>query len=333
MHTNLSRKWTFLPGHAAHTEYRRRLQKHGESSSNPHPEYLDYGILETEGTSLLGNDEEPSFEIRRSCLEWCSQNNIEYIEACASNVDFDKCLSVYGDSQGVERLYGALSAHMWPGMILKSGNVFSQPSPPVKDLSDEESEYEIEYEVLSRGSAEPLDDEWVAFNEAPQTTYAAAGPSVNGIISVQSRNENKETINPDETQTSDSNVRSQESVTEGTEVLVQEDSGGKLKEAPLQESETNATTVLLREISEEKSAESPPHESEISRAPFQEESEASPFGEDMHLGYEDLERLMCEINLMRENSRLMPDFQRKEMAAKLALKMATMFADSDDEDF
>jgi alpha- and gamma-adaptin-binding protein p34 len=36
-------------------------------------------------------------------------------------------LSVYGDVQGVERLFGALSAHMWPGMILKSGNRIPAP--------------------------------------------------------------------------------------------------------------------------------------------------------------------------------------------------------------
>lgn len=30
--------------------------------------------------------------------------------------------------QGVDRLYGALSAHMWPGMILKSGNKIINPS-------------------------------------------------------------------------------------------------------------------------------------------------------------------------------------------------------------
>lgn len=42
-------------------------------------------------------------------------------------------LSVDGDSQGVERLYGALSAHMWPGMILKSGDRISQPSLPQKE--------------------------------------------------------------------------------------------------------------------------------------------------------------------------------------------------------
>uniref|UniRef100_A0A804I277 Uncharacterized protein n=2 Tax=Musa acuminata subsp. malaccensis TaxID=214687 RepID=A0A804I277_MUSAM len=40
----------------------------------------------------------------------------------------DKCLLVDGDIQGIDRLYGALSAHMWPGMILKSGNKTTNPS-------------------------------------------------------------------------------------------------------------------------------------------------------------------------------------------------------------
>lgn len=38
-----------------------------------------------------------------------------------------------GDSQGLERLFGALSAHMWPGMILKSGNKITTPSLVEKD--------------------------------------------------------------------------------------------------------------------------------------------------------------------------------------------------------
>lgn len=36
-------------------------------------------------------------------------------------------LSVNGDVQGVERFFGALSAHMWPGMILKSGSRIPSP--------------------------------------------------------------------------------------------------------------------------------------------------------------------------------------------------------------
>lgn len=78
-----------LPGHSAHVEYRRHLQKLGESWGNTNSE-LDYGISEAEGSSLLG-DEEPLGEIKNSCLEWCSEHNIEYVEVCASNADFDKC--------------------------------------------------------------------------------------------------------------------------------------------------------------------------------------------------------------------------------------------------
>lgn len=79
-----------VPGHSAHVEYRRRLQRLGGSSADPHLEFSRYGISETEGRGLLGDEESP-WEISRSCLEWCSERNIEYIEACASNVDFDKC--------------------------------------------------------------------------------------------------------------------------------------------------------------------------------------------------------------------------------------------------
>lgn len=39
-------------------------------------------------------------------------------------------LSMDGDSQGAERLFGALSAYMWPGMILKSGDKITEPSLP-----------------------------------------------------------------------------------------------------------------------------------------------------------------------------------------------------------
>ncbi|KAK6162724.1 hypothetical protein DH2020_002565 [Rehmannia glutinosa] len=154
----IGNKVDLLPGHPAHMEYKRRMLKHGESSIDPHVDVLEYGISETEGSSLLG-DEEPSLDFKRSCLEWCLEHNIEYVEACASNAEFDKCLSVDGDSQGVERLYGALTAHMWPGMLLKSGDRISEPSlPEQEELSEEESDYEPEYEILSSGSAEPWDD-------------------------------------------------------------------------------------------------------------------------------------------------------------------------------
>ena len=76
-----------MPSHPAHVEYRRRLQSQVEDAFD-----TDYGIDETEGSSLLGA-EEPSWEIRASCMDWCGQHNVEFVEACASNIDFDKCKS------------------------------------------------------------------------------------------------------------------------------------------------------------------------------------------------------------------------------------------------
>lgn len=53
---------------------------------------------------------------------------------------------------------------------------------------------------------------------------------------------------------------------------------------------------------------------------------------DKEHGAEDLERLMYEMASMRENLQSMPDGQRKEMAAQLAIRMATMFNDEDEDD-
>ncbi|KOM41319.1 hypothetical protein LR48_Vigan04g151700 [Vigna angularis] len=44
-----------------------------------------------------------------------------------------------------------------------------------------------------------------------------------------------------------------------------------------------------------------------------------------YLDLEDLEQLMSEIGNMRAGLRLMPDFQRRDMVAKLAIKMASIF--------
>lgn len=44
-----------LPTHFGHTEYRRRLQERGESFSDPHPNFLDFGIDRTEGSGLLSD--------------------------------------------------------------------------------------------------------------------------------------------------------------------------------------------------------------------------------------------------------------------------------------
>ncbi|KAK3034195.1 hypothetical protein RJ639_034335 [Escallonia herrerae] len=281
----IGNKVDLLPDHPAHVEYKRRMQKLGESWSDLHPEFSEYGINETEGSSLL-RDEEPSMEIKSSCVEWCCEHNIEYIEACASNADFDKyCgvvealagLSVDGDSQGVERLLEALSANMWPGMVLKSGDKIVEPSLPEKqDFSEEESDYEIEYEMLSAGSAEPWDDTdggWVTANRT------AASTETGGLVA-----QNRDA----------------------------KDSDGERVIRPVGEElpPSTSTSQLQEEI-----------DTEV--IPSAQEADGGT-----HYEFEDLEQLMSEIGNMRDSLRLMPDFQRREMAANLAMKMAVMFGDS-----
>lgn len=281
----IGNKVDLLPGHPAHTEYRRCLLKFGESTGNFSSE-LEYGISETEGSSLLA-DEEPSLEIKRSCMDWCIKHNIEYVEASASNADFDKCLSMDGDSQGVERFYGALSAHMWPGMVLKSGDKINEPSlPEPEELSEEESEFELEYEILSSGSADPWDDTeggWVSAN-GPVSTSGTCGAA-------------EHNCNVDSDSKRDKSV-----------------------EGELQPSVSSSH--LNGEIDNEAATKA--QEAERSSEPH----------EGMAYDFEDLEQLMSEIGNTRDTLRLLPDFQRREMAAKLAMKMAAMFGDSsgDEED-
>lgn len=86
----IGNKVDLVPGHPVHSEYRRHLLKDEDSFADSRLEFVDYGISQTEGSSLLGDDE-PSSEIRRSCLEWSAEHNIEFIESCACNPDFDQC--------------------------------------------------------------------------------------------------------------------------------------------------------------------------------------------------------------------------------------------------
>ncbi|KAD5960754.1 hypothetical protein E3N88_12226 [Mikania micrantha] len=256
----IGNKADLVPGHSAHIQYKRHLLSHDESS--------EYGIYESEGSSLLG-DEESSLEVKKSCMEWCLEHNIEYIEACASDPRFDKCLSVDGDSQGVERILGALSAHMWPGMVLKSGDTINQPTlPEQEDTSDEEPNYEFEYEILSAGSVEPWDDTDVTWISA---TNDNTKPDI----------QNEHLVRVD---TQPSTSQSQEEIEIGREKAIPE-------------------------------------------------AREEPDG-GMHFELEDMEQLMSEIGNMRDSLRLMPDFQRREMAANLAMKMASMFGDDtgDEED-
>lgn len=287
----IGNKVDLVPGHPVHVEYRRRLQKVGDPFADSQSELTDYGISETEGSSLLGEDE-PAWEARGSCLEWCTENNIEYIEACASNAEFDKCLSVDGDSQGVERLFGALSAHMWPGMILKTGDKITEPSlPETEGSSEEESDYEFEYDILSAGSAEPYDDTdkewgWVSAN-------GVAGTSDMGRLDAHNN-------------------------------LVQENETGSVNEEPRTSTSTAALHGVINKEVVVPNVEEPDQDTELDQA---QELDAGTTFE-----IEDLEQLMSEIGNMRDSLRLMPDFQRREMAAKLAMKMASMFGGESDNE-
>ncbi|KAL7613590.1 hypothetical protein Lser_V15G07075 [Lactuca serriola] len=258
----IGNKADLVVGHSAHIEYRRHVLN--QSS--------EYGIEETEGSSLLEDESSSSssLEIKKSCMEWCLEHNIEYIEACASNPQFDKCLSVDGDSQGVERLLGALSAHMWPGMILKSGQTISQPSlPQQEDSSDEEPNYEFEYEILSAGS---IEEQW----DDSDVSWISATKDTSESIIINNEREVKVDMQPS-TSTSTSKLQEEidnEKANEGNDDDDDDDDDGKVFEV------------------------------------------------------ENMEQLMSEIGNMRDSLRLMPDFQRREMAANLAMKMASMFGDS-----
>lgn len=81
----IGNKVDLVPHHPAHAEYRRRLSKAYSDIDD------EFGISQSEGSSLLGSDDTSSLDIRGTCLDWCRDNNIEFIEACASNPDFDKC--------------------------------------------------------------------------------------------------------------------------------------------------------------------------------------------------------------------------------------------------
>ncbi|MBA0585420.1 hypothetical protein Gorai_016198 [Gossypium raimondii] len=178
---------------------------------------------------------------------------------------------------------------MWPGMVLKSGDMITEPSLPEKeDSSEEEPDYQFEYEVLSAGSAEPgngIVEEWIS--ASPANTFLDIGKSVDAG-------------------NSDSDC-------------VQ----GNITRCEKEESHTFPTGSALGE----KIDRMEPNAEEPGRA------SASEVDDGPHYEFEDLEQLMSEIGNIRSNLRLMPDFQRREMAAKLAIKMAAMFGgDSDDEE-
>ncbi|MCO5581855.1 hypothetical protein L7F22_035744 [Adiantum nelumboides] len=296
-----------LPDHFAHREYRKRLQKRGESWSNADPDFWDFGIQQTDGSSLLEERKESADQLRSLCVNWCSEHGIEYLEACALDPAFDQCISIDGDFQGVKRILGALSAHMWPGLSLKA-------EKGLNDISwdtDEESDISIDYERLSNGSAEPWDaDEgpWTIYERAPSSSGEQEA-SVGTTSTIQQPWQQQE------------GAASHRQATPMSEMLA-EVTGAPLNEVDAEQhnsmSSSNMPAVNGEHGNDQavSSEEAPERDHEIGRS-HQEE-------------VKDFEQLMMEMAHIRESARLISDSQRREMAANLALRMASLF-DEDDE--
>lgn len=153
-------------------------------------------------------------------------------------------------------------------------------------MSEEESDFEFDYEVLSAGSAEPwgdTDEVWVSANGTSEVPNSGRSVTLNNYVT----------------------EHDQENVTNHDNAELQP---------------STSTGALVDEIDNEvlQNAGDPDLALELDKG--------------THFDFEDLEQLMSEIGNVRNNLRLMPDFQRREMAAKLAMKMATMFGGSSDEE-
>lgn len=151
----------------------------------------------------------------------------------------------------------------------------------MSDLSEEESEYELEYEVLSTGSAEPWDDTdvWMSA-DGPASVTGTGEPSASNL---DPKNFDR-----------------------------------KIDVGSVGEEYKPSTSSS--QLQEELDMDKTPNTHEADRT--------SELDESKTYDIEDLEMLMSEIGNMRSSLRLMPDFQRREIAAKLAMKMAAMFGDS-----
>ena len=153
------------------------------------------------------------------------------------------------------------------------------------DSSEEELDYEFDYDVLSAGSAEPFDDTdngwgWVSANDV-------AGTSEMGTMDARDN-------------------------------LVQENGTSSANGEP---HTSTSMAALHSDINKE-----------VVVPNVEEPDQGQELDGDTPFEIEDLEQLMSEIGNMRDSLRLMPDFQRREMAAKLAMKMASMFGGESDNE-
>ena len=185
--------------------------------------------------------------------------------------------------------------------------------------SEDEVDYLIEYELLSNASTEPWDgneDLWsFRGSDAPpldvitsiseyQAKESSATSSSQRNEFVDAQDDHRDTSPPS---TVDSLGQSRVDDIEDQIVVVEHSDG-------LAGSETLASL---------------PSSLVFVNGPVE---EAQEFRNDKEHGAQDLEQLMHEMASMRENMRTMSDVQRREMAAQLAMRMATMFNGDEEED-
>jgi len=188
--------------------------------------------------------------------------------------------------------------------------------------SDDEEDFLIEYEVLSNASTEPWDgneDMW-SFRGAEDPPLDVV-PS-NGEYKTDNTVEYAKTgVLGDQEGTKSADASSSSSTVfhvastaqdSGDQIVVVEHSeGAEHLETSTTASADVTETVDIRGF---------------------EVTEKSVSKNKKEHGAEDLEKMMHEMASMRENMRNMSDGQRREMAAQLAMRMASMFLDDDEED-
>lgn len=186
--------------------------------------------------------------------------------------------------------------------------------------SDDEEDFLIEYEVLSNVSTEPWDG-----NEDMWSFRGADAPPLdvvpsNGEYKIDNTIESAKTDVPGDHEEKSADASSSSSAfshvastaqDSGDQIVVVEHSDGVER---LETSTTSADIIETVDISS-----------------F-EVTEKSVLKNSKEHGAEDLEKMMHEMASMRENMRNMSDGQRREMAAQLAMRMASMFLDDDEED-
>lgn len=221
------------------------------------------------------------------CKEW-RDFLVHYLHICglewSSNLEIEFLPHFYLRKKVAEYFFVKLQIKN------KSRYIFFNVSSSITFIgsTDEESDYELEYDTLSHGS----DEAWFDVRElgAPGTEE---GVEYSDFVDASCSG----------TSTSQGTLPLTETEAGSTENQEASNQNGHLPIDEMSQIDTSSTEISRDDVDD-----------------------------DEHYGLDDMERLMSEIGNMRDNLRLMPDFQRRDMAAKLAMRMATMFGATSDEE-